>query len=43
MVNVGGCVVARKNGGGGCYKNDEDGGSGIVFLHKKVTGRVRVK
>ncbi|GMN64689.1 hypothetical protein TIFTF001_033788 [Ficus carica] len=37
------CAVARKNGGGGCCKEDEDGCSGIVFLHKKVRGGVRVK
>ncbi|GMN54539.1 hypothetical protein TIFTF001_023670 [Ficus carica] len=36
-------VVARKNGGSGCCKEDEEGGSGIVFLHKKVMGGVRVK
>ncbi|GMN50922.1 hypothetical protein TIFTF001_020083 [Ficus carica] len=36
-------AVARKNGGSGCCKEDEDGGSGIVFLHKKVMKGVRVK
>ena len=36
-------AVTRKNGGGGYCKEDEDGGSGIVFLNKKVMGGVRDK
>ncbi|GMN41429.1 hypothetical protein TIFTF001_010649 [Ficus carica] len=36
-------AVARKNGSGGCCKEDEDGGSSIVFLNKKVMRGVRDK
>ncbi|GMN52937.1 hypothetical protein TIFTF001_022081 [Ficus carica] len=37
------CAVARKNGDGGCCKEDEDGGFCIVFLQKKVMRELALK